>query len=460
MNKYLSTVHVWLALVCVTWVGTPHTTWFWSCLIWLAGSALVLGLAFPAVRRGESPDRARARCWWSLAHDPFLFAAVLALMFLVVQALNGGRELMYDAVSEQWGFGVPAWPWLPSHVVPEDAWRAAASFCVFMCTCLAVRHTMGKRARLLLLHGLSLNAAVLALWALLRLLLQQRWAVSGLPGFLFDGSAIVGGAYYMLLTAISVGLAVYAADHQRFASWLMVPVVCNFLGTLLMADGAAVLAVWVFVVVAGVAGMLYAWPYTSTSQKLKLLLWGVLPLCCFAFYYFNMYPGNPLASVAGFESVVSTWSQTGDGAATAALRLWTDHFWTGVGAGGFAVFAPFYGWVTTVAPGGAVGSDYVQFLCEHGVIGCGLVGVAVGAVLYGHMRQLALLPQVTHSTWGGDQRYCLCRLTPMATTLMLGTFLICVLGVVRTVFHDAAVALVWGVVIICLGSFLPIRTQV
>ncbi len=452
MSKYFSTVHVWLAAVLLTWVGRPGTTWFWSGLVWLCVSALVLGLAFPWERKGETQSTARARCRRSMARDPFLFAAATGLLFLVVQAANGGRELAYDAGTDHWAFDAPVWPWAPSHIVTGDAWRAVAACCAFLCACLAVRHAMGRRARLLLLHGMSLNAALLALWTLIRLALQRGPAVSGLPGFLFHGSAAAGGAYYVLMTAAGAGLALDAVDHGRFAAWLALPPVLNFLGVLMMGDAAAVVAAWVFAGAVCVYGSLYVRPRVSAGQILRLLLWGVVPLLCFGIYYFCFHAGNPLRQPG-------VWSRYGEGANAAAWRLWADHFWTGVGAGGFAPLAPLYGWVKAVGSDGGVGSDFVLYLCEHGAAGCGLVGLALGSVILGHVRRLALLPRVPAAE-SAPERCWFFRMTPLAVLLALCLFLVCVLGTVGSVFHTVTVALPWGILLVGMGSFLPIRSRV
>ncbi|NLF58247.1 MAG: hypothetical protein GX580_11470, partial [Candidatus Hydrogenedens sp.] len=435
-----------------TWIGTPGATWFWSGLVWLCASALVLGLAFPWERKEETQDRARARCLRNMARDPFLFFAVAGLLFLVVQAVNGGRELVYDAGSDCWAFGAPVWPWAPSHIVTGNAWRAVAACCAFLCVCLAVRHTMGRRARLLLFHGMSLNAALLALWTLVRLALQHGLAVSGLPGFLFYRPGAAGGAHYVLMTAVAAGLALDAADRGRFTPWLVLPPVLNFLGVLMMGDAAAVLAVWVFAGAARIYGILYVWPRMSAGKILRLLFWGVVPLLCFGIYYFRFHAGNPLRQPG-------VWTRHGEGAAAAAWRLWSDHFWTGAGAGGFAPLAPLYGWVKAVGPDGGAGSDFVLYLCEHGVAGCGLIALALGTVILGYLRRLALLPQVPAAK-PAPGRCWFFRMTPLAVLLSLSLFLVCVLGAAGRVFHTVTVALPWGILLVGMGSFLPVRRRV
>ena len=466
MYKNASVAHILLAVACVTWVGVSAQLAFWSGFVWAGLMALVLGLAFPSVPKGATQDTARSHCWHRLTHDPMVYFGLATLIFFCVQAVNGGRALVYDASAEKWWYSAPGWPRAPSSVVAGFAWQSAACVCVFFCCCLAVRHTMNRSRRLVVLHGISLNAALLALWALVRGVLQHKAGLIGLPGFVFSShSAAAVGAYYLLMTAISVGLVMDAVAHKRFSVWLVVPLILNYAGVLLAGNRAASLAVWAYAAVIGVYALFYSLPLLMMAGRKKTGLWGVCTLILFgamglAYFGVNSLFQGPGAVGQGFgPAALSSWAQEFFNTTGVALRIWLDHPWVGVGSKGFAVFAPLYGLPMTPA-GGPVVSDIGAYLCQYGVIGCGVTALAVGTVLVANTRRLALLPQVPSGDTDHPGRYLVFRLVPMAVALFVGTVFVCGLGCVGAVFRNPMVSLSWGISIAGLGSFLPLRTSV
>jgi hypothetical protein len=106
------------------------------------------------------------------------------------------------------------------------------------------------------------------------------------------------------------------------------------------------------------------------------------------------------------------------------------------------------------------GNDLAEYLCEHGLIGCGLVAIAVGTIMFGYARRIALLPQVSNGFGTLPDRCLLFRMTPMAVVLSFGAVLVCGLSFIGSVFHSPFVALSWCATVTCLGSFLPMRRAI
>jgi hypothetical protein len=203
MHKNSCIAHVCLTLCLAAWVIGSEGTWFWAGVLWLALMGLALGLLFPSAKNDESAEDARVRVFRSLTRDPFLAAGLAATLFFVVQAANGGRALIYDSLTGQWTFSLPFWRWGPSSVVAADAWRASTLACVFTCVCATLRHAVGKPEKFLLLQVMGVNAAVLSFWMLVRMALQNGFALYGLPQFLFAAQTETVGAFYLLMVAIS-----------------------------------------------------------------------------------------------------------------------------------------------------------------------------------------------------------------------------------------------------------------
>jgi hypothetical protein len=93
----------------------------------------------------------------------------------------------------------------------------------------------------------------------------------------------------------------------------------------------------------------------------------------------------------------------------------------GVGSGGFKSFAPMHGLVEFMRADRHAGHDLADYLCEHGLIGCGLVAIAVGTIMFGYARRIALLPQVPNGFGTLPDRCLLFRMTPMAVVLSSGS---------------------------------------
>ena len=461
MHKNSCIAHVCLTLCLAAWVIGSEGTWFWAGVLWLALMGLALGLLFPSAKNDESAEDARVRVFRSLTRDPFLAAGLAATLFFVVQAANGGRALIYDSLTGQWTFSLPFWRWGPSSVVAADAWRASTLACVFTCVCATLRHAVGKPEKFLLLQVMGVNAAVLSFWMLVRMALQNGFALYGLPQFLFAAQTETVGAFYLLMVAISCGLAITALIANRPAGWMMLIVFLNFAGVCLSNNPQAILAAWVFVGAIGLYIVKLTLPFLLTGQIARIWSYGIIPFFLAGLVYFGHFAQNPVLCAvrasgswgAWFASLATSCSD----AVASAWRMVGDHPWVGVGAGGFKSFAPVYGLVESLRDDGHVGQDLVEYLCEHGLLGGGLVALAVGWIVVENMRRLALVPQVKSETDAMPDRVWLFRLTPMAVVLSLGMALVLVLSFAGPVFRSPFVSLSWCAAVTCLGSFLPIR---
>jgi len=461
MNRNTAVAHVLLTLVFSAWAVEAGTSWFWTGLLWLALMGLAFGLVFPSLKKDETEADAWRGAWMRVACDPLLHAGLAATLFFIVQAVNGGRELVYDPVAERWFFSPPPWRWGPSSVVMADAWRTATLAFVFTCLCVTLRQAVNKGGRILLLRGMSVNAAALAFWEIARLVLRNAAGLYSLPAFLFPASSEAVGAFYVLMMAVSGGLLLDDGLNGRWAPWTPAPLALHFAGACLSGDPPAILTAWLLAGVGGFYALRYAWPFLWGGQRMKNLIFGIAPVLIAGVAYFRYYPGNPLLlavrAAGSWGGWFAEWARGLAGATGAAFRMMGDHRWFGVGAGGFKAFAPFYGLDAYVRDDGRAGVDLAEYLCEHGLAGCALVALALGVLLIGHIRRLALLPHVTSGISTIPDRCWLFRMTPLAVMLSFGAILIVLLSAAGSVFHSPFVSLSWCATVTCLGSFLPMR---
>lgn len=143
----------------------------------------------------------------------------------------------------------------------------------------------------------------------------------------------------------------------------------------------------------------------------------------------------------------------------AAISIWKKNPWTGVGGWGFRQYvAGEVGedqWEYLQSAGRAnVHNDAYQFLCEHGIIGFGLMSALfIALVVHTFMRFTGLKRAINYST--GDKRCWFRSVSPMIWMTFAGCIVILVHSTLDLPFRSAAVSLVFFVSLACLPAFLP-----
>jgi hypothetical protein len=458
------TVHIILALIFSAWVSSLPLIGFWTGLLWIVIGGIALGLIFPAMKAEETVEQARAGFMQRLIHDPFLYAGLAAIGFFLIEALNGGRHLVYEPKAGEWAFTLPVWRWGPSSVMSADAWRTCTLAFACIGICAVLRHATGKAGRMLVLQCMSWHAAAIALWMVVRIALQQFLGLYGLPSLIFSAPSDAVGAYYVLMLAISCGLALDRGILGQFSPWMALPLILNFSGVLLSSHPPSILVAWAFAVTYILYVILFAWPLLSIAQITKNMVLGIVPFLIGGALYVRYHSVNLFISAAyssgSWGDLIAGWMPGYPNSVEAAFCIWGQHPWMGVGSGGFKSFAPMHGLVEFMRADRHAGHDLAEYLCEHGLIGCGLVAIAVGTIMFGYARRIALLPQVSNGFGTLPDRCLLFRMTPMAVVLSFGAVLVCGLSFIGSVFHSPFVALSWCATVTCLGSFLPMRRAI
>jgi O-antigen ligase len=95
-----------------------------------------------------------------------------------------------------------------------------------------------------------------------------------------------------------------------------------------------------------------------------------------------------------------------DEVAAAALRFWNDFRWLGAGLGSFRSVFPRYNDETTSSAYTHAHNDYLEFLCESGVVGVALLGLLVAtsftaAALAQHRRRSPLMRGISFGAMMG-----------------------------------------------------------
>jgi hypothetical protein len=459
LTKYGLAVHI--ACVCLfpLWfLGQPRVSGLVP-LLWLSLAAAEWMILIPSVRRGETLADARRRVarafWW----DPFLYVGIAVVGLVGMQSLNSGCELVYLPDADVWQLSKPPVPWAPFSVERGAAFTQLAVFTACLTAGVVLRVAVGKGAKRVLLQLLSgVSGAFALVCAGLAFQGREPWAA------LASGAeASAAGVYFGFWLLLGMGLLAEAlARGQRGCALLFVTgCLGNLLGLLCFASP---LALSVCAVVAGLLffyWLVYLAPLVSRTTQFMLFLCTV---ACVSVVVAGLvlFPRNPVtAKLEAAWPVAQYWSALSarnDVRSKAAMTAWQEHPWVGVGAGGFYHFVGLAvkpdEWRAVEKDRACVYNDGIQFLCEYGVFGAGLLFAALVTLLIPVCYRARLMGW--HQTRGaGPDRPFLLRLSPVVLSGGLATVLCCLEGFVASPFRSAAVLLSWTCVLASMPAFLP-----
>lgn len=439
-------------------------------LIWLTPGLLEMVLLFPPVRRRESAAEARARARRALARDPLFYLGLGLLLFIAVQCLNGPRVPIFDSVLGQWRLGPAPWPGMPFCLRRGEAVQGLFWFGTAWAGALAVRHGLSRRAKTRLLALLAGAAALLAAFGLLQYGAGARALYWVLPmtGPFFATFAYPNhaGAFFTMMFFVSGGLliAARAEGAPRWRLWAMaLSLLLNLLGATFSLAYGPLLLVWVGVLLGTVYAVAYLLPLLEGSERLRFLAALVLTAGVLAFLHFVAYPENAVHRRTG-ALVSGAWREGGWQAERTALRRAAVQTWRhnpvyGVGTWGFRHQAGHYlsndDWaiMRTDDPLTCY-NDYLQFLCELGLVGGGLMLAALAALLLPVAARL-------RSAWpsraaaGVARVPWVRRLPPVVPGVLCGAGSVALLACGDLPFRNPLILLVWCLLLAALPGLLP-----
>lgn len=385
-------LHLAFIAAYLAWVPTgPDAIGAYLPIAFLVPGLLEVTLLFPAARRGEDIDGARRRVRLDVFRDPVLAFGLLGFLFIVVQTLNGPRELVYDAAKRVWDFSTARVRDFPACV---DRLRSAQGIfwsLLVITAMLAVRRGLGRRGRILLLKCLVAVASVLAIVAIVFACLPDD---AGEPcGFANFSTQISAGMYFLMFFCIADGLYTIEAGAEDQRPWqrhlLVVECVACAAGVLFsLSCLSQVLLASVFVVLL-IYGAFYLGGRLLLAERIKMFVSGLILLGMAAFLNYVAYPENPIRDCLERIATPEEWVtevQEADHAIrrTVARRMADDNIWAGVGTWGYAD-ADCFGkymedddWDALADPEvtpQVADTDPLQFLAEYGLIGSVLLAM-------------------------------------------------------------------------------------
>ncbi len=418
-----------LTLVGFSWIlGGASAQHLLPVMPWLWALALETLLFMPQRRLGESYADARSRVWKGLARDPAMYLAVLLALVLVMPLLNRGLCPACDYPKILAGADPsPAVPFAPFCVNVREHLGVLVWFVPALTAALAARHALSRHGRRALVHVVAWNGAALAALGFVQQATGATapyWLDIPDPVVYFSsfGYPNMGGAFFVAAFAVSAGLwldnvrrdvgpegqerraargaheeSAAAARPNRFpllvrTHYLLLPTALNFFGALATLSRAAIMLSFAILGLWFVYLCLSLFTTRQNLKRVKLhlgMLFGiVVAVALIAVFAPDDFTQE--VSTLSAENVADRITGKAQYHTRVATDIFKDHPAFGVGGWGYKHFCLKY--MTDydrahiqVTGGVNVHNDYLQLLCEHGIVGFGLLlafGVALAAPIF------------------------------------------------------------------------------
>lgn len=459
LTKYGLAVHV--ACICLfpLYFLTQSRAFGFLPLFWLSLIAIEWLVLLPSIRRDETLAGARKRVFRAFWRDPFLYAGLAVISLVGLQCLNSGCELVYLPDADVWKLSEPPIPWAVFSVESGASILHLAVFTACLTVGIILRTAVGKAARRFLLQSLSGISGIVALVCVEQVRRgDERWVALASGA---EASAV--GIYFGFWLLVGMGLFAEAlVGRRRESIWLFLTCFFgNLLGLIWFADPLAILVCAIMVVLVFFYWLAYLSPLVTKSTQFLLFLStvGCVSAIVAGLILFAPNPvSEKIEKALPLTEYCHEMSLRNDVRAKAAISVWREYPWVGVGANGFYHTAGLVveadDWKAFEKDRAYVYNDGIQFLCEYGMIGASFL-VASLIVLLGSICSRARLVWGKQVPGMDPDRFFLFRLHPVVVTGALALLLCCLESVNANPFRSSAVLLSWVCVLSSMPAFLP-----
>ncbi len=342
----------------------------------------------------------------SFFRDPVTYFGAAFLALLILQAWNTGRELVLDPAQFKWIYSPPPHAGWPSSFNRAEALEMLRWFFP-ACVLLAVLRSglPGHRAGRLILRGLVYNAGLLALLGLAQFAdgTKSIFWIQPMEDHFFAsfGYANHAGAFFVLVLAVAVGLVLEQWKQGRIRSHpvrFVLLIVCAGLclaGATLSLSRASMLLSWGVAALGAGYFFVLCWGRAALAGRVNLILGLLAGLLAVVFVAAG--PGRDVilrefrpAEERYPDVPVVTRAESMELLIPAAVRIWRQHPWVGVGGWGFRYLlglnVPEERWAKIVKGSANVHNDPLQFLVEFGLVGAGLLAALLAVLLFRAVR--------------------------------------------------------------------------
>lgn len=363
-------------------------------------------------RHGKSLVEERIK---EILRDPIFYIGVFFLVPLYIQWWNSGKAYILDNKAREVLFSPATIDWLPGAVNTLKSWDMLVWFFPAFVLVLMVRHGCpGKRALLIVYWSMAVNSAFLGIigiiapqlgnkylsWLTSILILPpySRFSFSAFGYFSTFGYANHAASFFLLHLGLTCGLFFYYYIDRKQHRWiilktgiLLMIILLQFYALHLCHSNYGMFFSWLIMTFFVFYGLyLYIREKPTRRVKSGFIVTGVIFLL--AVGLFGLYltaRGDILSELSTMkkpgkyikeQSAEKLWYMS------AALDIWRHSPIFGIGGGSYGEYLRYYErpnsnqdkYIKTHAPGTAnVHNDFIQFLCEFGIVGIGLLTAAL-----------------------------------------------------------------------------------
>ncbi len=389
-------LHVAAVFFLVSFLGGgTRGEWLRAWAPWMTLAVWQALMIFPQQKKNETLFQARERTWHGLFRDPILYLGLALVGLLTLQALNGPRIQEYAYDLKAWIYLPPPLSGLPGCIAPKEAasiiwWFAPALSCV-----LAIRHGMLKSGKRMLMEIFCWQACVLSVLGLIQYFRGTQFMFGNLVmpthAFASFGYPNFAAAYFTFAFILSIGIFVWYQDHSKEEAALMgrlmiIPMIMCLLGAIFSFSRAGVLFAIGGGIIFGIYCVLRGWGRMSRIGKLITTVGLVAFLALSTVMLFSFRNSGVVKEISDTKwDAFFGGRLTGNYQVQCALDMWKDYPMFGVGGWSYRYMAyqyiPEEKWAPLKGTGQAnIHNDSVQFLCEHGLVGFGLMLAIFGCL--------------------------------------------------------------------------------
>lgn len=443
MKKFcesLPVILIFLTVAGFSWIfggaSAPHLL---PVIPWLWVLALETLLFFPQRLPNESISDARARVWKGLSRDPMAYASLAFMLVLTMPVLNKGLCPVCDYPMILSGVDrAPPIPYSPFCVNIREHIGVMVWFVPALTAILAVRHALLRSGRRMFVHLLVWNGAVLAALGFLQQATGATapfWLDIPDPVHFFSsfGYPNMAGAFFVALFAVSAGLwqdnvrsyfrsvqekrttEVETNPSERlFPPWIkthymLIPVGLTFFAALATLSRAAIMLAFSILGFWFLYLCLSMFTRHKNIKRVKLHLWMIVGIV-FAVVLISVFAPKEFAdevSTLSPTSVADRMTGKAQYHTRVATEIFKEYPLFGVGGWGYKHFCLEY--MTDaerkqlqVVGGVNVHNDYLQILCEHGIVGSLLLLAIVLMLIIPLFKHWGYVLKIAHFTKGKD----------------------------------------------------------
>ncbi len=426
--------------------------------VWCAASLFIMMFTLPPILKGESFWLARTRVSQAIRKDVFLYAALLAMLYVGVQLLNGPRELVYEPELKRWLFEAPTFAGFPSSINPELGKPFFAGLVGGLACVVAIRSVLPRKQRLYLLIGMGCLTGVLALGGYLFALIT-----GSAPTFAWLGTPFEAGMLWWLVLCVNLGIALEAflERHHKTLIWSLAVAFVNLLGAMFFGSLLAMLMVALVVVLY----VPFAVVLVKGSGNYPRILWNcvlLLPVLFGILIGLALKPGIEVATFFDMEAWQAGAATFGDQWAFRsglALEVFEKNPMLGVGPEGLQHYAPFclegkLDWSLWRSGGTAWSCDFLRLFATCGLMGTLLLLIPGGMLLGRCMMRWVDYRQHVASSRHVSYSY---RYLFVLIGSLVGVLGILIASWFGTPLHTPAVLCLFLIVCACMGGWMPRR---